>query len=1845
MEKLYTFKNLVLFAFLLFFANAASGQNSFNSGDGWGNGWGIGLTMSASAGGSLIHTTTNSLGGSPTNRSFRFFGTGTPCGQYEPSGGGDLQLIPSQTYTSTNMQCGGTRAFLVSVSNMTDNWVFKSISPTGQQITVFRVQGLVRTVSSVSQLPTSGYVQPGQAVAVTANLNGALSTGQGVYMRYSNNNFTASTVVQLTGSGTTYTGNIPGAINTSAALLNYYIFTSTDAGVGAVNTQVRADGSNTDFYTINLNNNANSNYSYTVTAAATVYLHNFGTTALTTRPYTVAPGTFNANLNTSSWTNSSVTNWSDLAGNGGLPSRSLSTSTGNNTYTLTFNVASGYQLSVSSFNFWRQRNTTGPTNWSMAINGTSVGSGTTPETGASLGSTNVSAPIANLAGTITVVMTLTGSSGSGTFSLDDFTLNGTVSLISTTPPSITSFSVASPGSGSSGYLGNVVTVSGSGLTGVGILRLGGSAGTTVSSFTVVNDTTITFPALNASGTIYVESASGNATSSTSYTNLGYITTAAGTWQTAATWLGGAVPPNTNATTVTINHNVTGTTGTINVGSLTVNPSFTLTNTAGATLNVNTASTNSGTITTVGTFGVAATYTNSGTFTVGNGGTFQLNTGGFFTGTAIAYDATASTLVFNTSNQYDVANTNPYWPSTAGPFNVSIIQGGMRLNSGANRTVVGTLQTASGVFLTSAVLTLNGTVRIITDGFFNDSPTYGSASTLIYNNGLDYNRGNEWNSTSGAGYPANVQISNPNAVTTLNMLNSTAQCSGNLTIDPNTVLNTTSSSLTVLGNVLNNGTMALNGDVNARGNWTLAASATQTNNNRAVFFNTGTGNQTITRTGGGNVFFDYLVVDKAAGNVVLSSSPATSVTINTTTGNPLQILNAGNLDLNGQTLTFNNTGGNIAVNATGRNITSTTAGGTLAIAGNKTVTGAGTLVTDANVIILATAGMDFGSNRTTVNGTFQINGGGFAANNAPIYGNTSTLIYNGVSNYGVGNEWTGNAATAGQGTPQNVILRNSVVNMPNAARSVVGNLTLETTSTLNVNSALTLRGDLSVDVNAQLTRSAPSGTFEFSAIGDGLTDATTQTINIVPSTGANINFNIKSGAYAKLINQNFQLASGSQLTIESGGTFDFGFSPANVALNVTGTSFAANAGSTVKITSPAGIVTSGSTGNVQTTTRTFATTTPFANYHYIGAANQDTGTALPASVGILIVANTGTAPANEVALTNDITAAEARVNTGILNLNEKTTTGTLLNIAQNATLKIVGTHTFPTFTSRTINTNSTVEYGGANQVIAALTAPTYGTLKISGTGTKTLNTNEVQVGNTLEVTASTLSIELNKTLTVQNAITTLDDAISVQNGGSLRQVANVNNASGNLNIGKIAVTRITQPMYRFDYTYWSSPVANYTLKQLSTDTPNNRFFQWNAGAGTWGMLLGGTVPMSPGRGYIVRAPNNFGTDPTLAASYQNFTGIFSGIPNNGTVEIPVNGATTGPNIWNLIGNPYPSAISASAFLDANVGGSHNLLGGTLYFWTHNSPFSVTTSAYSTADYASWNTTGTAATAQDAVSNNFTQPTGKIAAGQGFFVQGSANGNAVFNNSMRILGDNMEFFRPSPAGTLNNANVTAKHRVWLNLQGATQGFSQTLVGYISNATNSFDTRFDGPSFGGNSVTFYSINETKNLVIQGRALPFSNLDQVPLGYKTTQTGNLIISIDHVDGLMENQDIYLKDNVLNIVHDLNASPYTFAAVPGTFNDRFVLRYVPDAVLDNPTFNDQINSVVIRKNDGTLRISSPYETIAEVKVYDISGRLVFEKKDCNSNTFEASSLVNSEQVLIVKVILNNGGVVNKKVF
>ncbi|MEZ7505828.1 T9SS sorting signal type C domain-containing protein [Flavobacterium sp. Arc2] len=169
-------------------------------------------------------------------------------------------------------------------------------------------------------------------------------------------------------------------------------------------------------------------------------------------------------------------------------------------------------------------------------------------------------------------------------------------------------------------------------------------------------------------------------------------------------------------------------------------------------------------------------------------------------------------------------------------------------------------------------------------------------------------------------------------------------------------------------------------------------------------------------------------------------------------------------------------------------------------------------------------------------------------------------------------------------------------------------------------------------------------------------------------------------------------------------------------------------------------------------------------------------------------------------------------------------------------------------------------------------------------------------------------------------------------------------------------------------------------------------------------------------------------------------------------------------------------------------------------------------------------------------------------------------------------------------------------------------------------------------------------KNLVIQGRALPFDDNDKVLLGYKTTIVGAFKIAIDEVDGFLVNKKIYLEDKLLDKIQDLSLAPYTFTTETGTFNERFVLSYVDKVTLATNDFEVLENQVVITSKNKEIKINASIDYIDKVFVYDVTGKQIFLKSKIDKNEFIISNMGNTDQVLIVKVLLQNNSVVTKKI-
>ena len=503
-----------------------------------------------------------------------------------------------------------------------------------------------------------------------------------------------------------------------------------------------------------------------------------------------------------------------------------------------------------------------------------------------------------------------------------------------------------------------------------------------------------------------------------------------------------------------------------------------------------------------------------------------------------------------------------------------------------------------------------------------------------------------------------------------------------------------------------------------------------------------------------------------------------------------------------------------------------------------------------------------------------------------------------------------------------------------------------------------------------------------------------------------------------------------------------------------------------------------------------------------------------------------------------------------------------------------------------------------------------------------------------VNSGNVIIKGGKTLNVTNEVKVNGGTLTFNDDASLLQTNPTT-----LNSGAINYKRKSVDIRLADYVYWSSPVENFQVGLVSPLTSAKYLYSNN---GTNWVNESKTKPMVQGKGYIIRGPDNITNDRRYA-----FEATFVGKPNNGNI----NGEIVKKDQFNLVGNPYPSALDADEFLDRN----RAILEGTLYFWTHNTPVVLGGAyEYSSDDYATYNLSGGSGTGPGKAApsgddddtgdnkNNENVPSGFIGAGQSFFTGIAANGQIKFDNDMRAgANTNGQFFKP---GNTAKTSALEKHRVWLNMTNAKGAFKQILVGYIQGASNGYERFYDGTTLDGNLyVDFYSVNDGNNLVIQGRALPFADTDTVPLGYKSKLVGDFTIAIDHADGKMNTQAIYLEDKATGKIHDLTTANYTFTTEKGTFNDRFVLRYT-NKTLGTGDFENIENGLLISVKDKLIKVTSAKEPIKEVTVFDISGRLLYNKKKAGSTELEISNLQSSNQVLLVKVILENDYVATKKI-
>ena len=525
-------------------------------------------------------------------------------------------------------------------------------------------------------------------------------------------------------------------------------------------------------------------------------------------------------------------------------------------------------------------------------------------------------------------------------------------------------------------------------------------------------------------------------------------------------------------------------------------------------------------------------------------------------------------------------------------------------------------------------------------------------------------------------------------------------------------------------------------------------------------------------------------------------------------------------------------------------------------------------------------------------------------------------------------------------------------------------------------------------------------------------------------------------------------------------------------------------------------------------------------------------------------------------------------------------------------------------------------------------------------------------------------------------------------------------TGNSGLGRLSVYQEGN-VDNFAYNYWCSPVGNVNANTVGNRTfiPNTNFYDVvdltnsNLAGYTTSNYNGTSAPLNieqywlwkynPGTAYsewdyvgqsgFVDAGYGFTMKGVIGGNQQY---DFRGKPNEGEISTAV-----GLGQETLIGNPYPSALDALAFIhDPN--NVPLLDSATLYYWDHdptaNSHVLVeyrggygtytiditgTTETYTPPTYDTYNADGTLNTVGGASTS------GKIARryipiGQGFMVRGLIAGNLLTSDSHRVFyresAAESEFFRSASQNTNVNSNQDNSgiqyndqglsivpsdfKRFRLNIDFNDTYTRQLVQNFHYTATPNEDYGLESKIYQVLDSDIYWPQNGDKYVAQANAYDL-NL-AIPLELKLQQQQLIRFRIFDVQNFETNQPIYVHDIENDTYVNLQNQNFEINLPAGDYSNRFEITFVEAATLSTEEFTDNSFNVLQNNNTSELIVLNPKKLdIESIKLYDVSGKLIFDKiVKANNDRLSYSTKNLSDGVYLVQTTLSNSNITTKKV-
>ncbi len=393
--------------------------------------------------------------------------------------------------------------------------------------------------------------------------------------------------------------------------------------------------------------------------------------------------------------------------------------------------------------------------------------------------------------------------------------------------------------------------------------------------------------------------------------------------------------------------------------------------------------------------------------------------------------------------------------------------------------------------------------------------------------------------------------------------------------------------------------------------------------------------------------------------------------------------------------------------------------------------------------------------------------------------------------------------------------------------------------------------------------------------------------------------------------------------------------------------------------------------------------------------------------------------------------------------------------------------------------------------------------------------------------------------------------------------------------------------------------------------------------TWQNFTQTTAPNAgnfvPGKGYQMAAKGSASGTGVGAEM------TFSGLPNTGTKTISIINSETGVGSdndpsdgsrFNLVGNPYPSFISVSAFLSANssvlANGNHAVYG--------------------------WN--GSTYDTYNSASNAY------IAPGQGFMVGADSSSSATlgFTTSMQSTSNT------SVDDFISGDQLEDRAELFLGYSNSDYS-NKAEIYFLENTTDSFDVAYDAVTIdfdynnGMHTRLVDSSSDNRNFVIQSLSYSEMNEKVIPLVIQGIANEEITVNILHRTTPAD-INIYLEDTFLNTITNLKQEDFVLTPTSDLIGaGRFYIHLTEDTMSTIDVSSNMMNAYKDANSDFiTVEGLSSQSSVVNVSLFNILGSKVLSTSFNNSLNQRVISTQGISQGIYVIELESSGSRVTKKI-